>query len=154
MMAKLEGEEREHMEALVEDLIHGNHEKGTGKLHIITPEGSPDRWCCLGRAGAVAVAGGCQVECRVTVSRAGDLARKIINVEEFGDSTEILCAELREWYGLDSSNPLLRMYDGMEIPAASVNDSGHDKEYTLPEIGELFRRTYLESPGDSTISAS
>jgi len=146
---KLQGEEREHMEALVADLESGEHEKGKGKLHIIVENG-PDRWCCLGRAGAVAVAGGCQVE-RYITRTFDEGTGKNITVEGFGSSTEILCEELQEWYGVYDPNPVLLMGDGNEISASSINDNGYDKEYTLPEIGALFRRTYLEdSAGESS----
>ncbi len=145
MITPLSGEEREHMLALVEDLTSGGHEKGKGKLHIISEFGE-GTWCCLGRAGAVAYDSGCQVErsiVRVKRDRY-DYDSGYITVEQFGNSTEALSLELQEWYGLSESNPMLLMDDGKETVAAGVNDNGYaGREYSLPEIGELFRATYL-----------
>lgn len=150
-MTKLLGIYAERMEALCADLESGEHIQGKGKLHIIEPDGS-GKWCCLGRASAVASDGGCPVLRVVTFWLDPETFREF-PVERFGKSTETLDPMIQEYFGITEANPLLKImsYDGVEreVSAASLNDSGYDQPYTLPMIAEAFRRTYLEDSGES-----
>ena len=68
--------------------------------------------------------------------------------ESFDGEASYLPQSVMDWYGFDSSNPVLRVPGG-EKNASTVNDSGYvaEGEYTpvsLDEIGRFFKDTYLK----------
>lgn len=128
---------RDRIEALCADLESGEHEQGRFYLHLITSEGK-DRWCCLGRACIVAIAGGCEVGRKVISANA-------ITAEIFGGSSDVLPAEVMEYFGLTEGNPYLFCDDGHRHTATHLNDFGADSaSYDFPAIARAFRRTFLE----------
>lgn len=142
----------ERVALLVEDLVHGGHKKGKGRLHTIVrlPDGTTEsRWCCLGRAGAVACLNGLDVSRKMVPDGSGAQAEMI------GDSLNYLSREIMEWYGFEEDNPVLITPGGAAIAATGWNDVGiaigEDgllAESTLAEIGEGFRRTFLEKENE------
>lgn len=118
---------------------------GQGYLHLIQGPGVADLWCCLGVLSDYAIANGCQV------------TRRVVNVpgrewqcERFGspENNEYLSVEVRDWYGIDSRDPLLVIPGGGKIRASVWNDSGLLPGGPDPDFGPIadgFERTYLPS---------
>lgn len=152
---------KDNVELLCAALESGKFTKGKGVLHRIVRETirhdilgtiePGDYWCCLGVGSHIAAERGAQVSRHVW--EAPEEKASVGAIEYFGSSqSDDQCYTLPwpvvDFYGFDSSNPSLCLDDGTIMSAANVNDEGwKGKDYSLPEIGALFRATYIDCDG-------
>lgn len=130
----LTGVNVDRVRLLVDALRSGRFKKGAGALHRVTT--AEETWCCLGVASQVARENGLAIESVMEDGR-----------EHFGtQSNDYLCAEVQQWFGFDSEDPLLRTPGGSMIRASSWNDDGADGGDPEPDFGPIadgFERKFL-----------
>jgi hypothetical protein len=123
--------------------------KGQGFLHNL----HEDTWCCLGAASAEAAAHGLPLR-----REREESVLYSVPYESFGETgghAFVLCAEVAEWYGFDSSDPILLTPSGDEMRASDWNDRGPDgcgPEAVFGPIADAFERTYLTPSVNALVS--
>jgi hypothetical protein len=117
-------------------LRSGEYEQGQHWLH------KDGKWCCLGVACDIAAKAG------LVLSRSVQVAS---GAETFDGQDGYLPSSVMQWYGFDSSSPLLDTPHDGQIPASVLNDGGyfhHDGEPALPsdfaQIARYFEDTFLK----------
>lgn len=127
---------KERVQMLVDALESGEFEQCKGSLRLKEANGR-FTYCCLGVATEIAVRNGLPQEI-------GDTGRTVWA----HDGGEVLCKEVRDWYGFDHESPRLEAPSSgtfRRLPAAAHqwNDSyGAD----FHQIAGMFRKKYLDGP--------
>lgn len=116
----------ERLTLWVEALESGQYQQGR---HALRRE---DMFCCLGVACDVAITNGLKIN-----------AYELESGPEwnYDGNLDSLPRSVREWYGLDESNPELEFPDGSTADCIYANDSGR---YGFVDIAAGVRNTFLE----------
>ena len=103
-------------------LRSGKYEQGLGTLCDVNDDGDR-KFCCLGVLCDVAIEQGLPIEVQVNS-----------HTTIYDDSSGYLPDSVREWAGLASYNPLVKV-NGEERAVAQVNDTG---DFDFPAIADLI----------------
>lgn len=118
----------EHVKELwVKELRSGNYQQGAGCLAREVEDGSTE-YCCLGVLSDIAFANG------AVERRKSEVSDSIY----FGERLFDLPAEVREWAGLDSSDPSV-LVDPDEWESLSALNDIHKK--TFDEIADMIEES-------------
>jgi hypothetical protein len=112
-------------------LLSGQYPQGQGTLV------RGGRYCCLGVACHLAMKAGVRL---MEIDAQGD-DYGFRTTEDYIE-TDTLPRVVREWLGIDESDPALIIPDGDPVPAASLNDDSH---YTFAQIAECIVRTWPDA---------
>jgi len=136
----------ERLKLAITALESGEYPKGRECLHRI--DDGVHSWCCLGVLTIVAVMNGLEISRELYPEDGYNPQREVFAGH---DGEEVLCAEVADFYGLDSNDPELITPSGDYRRAAAWNDSGPLPDSMAPpeedftEIAAGFRRTFLEN---------
>jgi hypothetical protein len=121
--------------ALLVEALESDRFKQCRKVLEWTGEDGTVRQCCLGVACRVAMIHGLDVTVDLG---SGD---EDLSATYFDGESSVLPDSVRQWFGFEGHNPLLRMLNGTELAATAVNDS---YGWSFEMIADAFRRTYLD----------
>ena len=133
---------KERVQLLVNALRSGEFEQGKGSLKL--PNEGKTYYCCLGVATEVALRNGLRIEVpEAEVDEEGN----DLNVEEraypWGQSDQILCTPVMEWYGFSYPDPELRA----TYRATAWND---DFDASFDTIADMFEDTFITDETPAT----
>lgn len=123
---------RDRVQLLVDALESGEFEQGKGALRL--KEHGKYYHCCLGVATEVALRNGLSDQ-----TNSGT-----VWINEVG---EVLCDEVRDWYGFNSRSPVLTGQRPSGPYSTSAHQWNDSYDANFHEIADMFRKKYL---GDGT----
>lgn len=117
---------KERIQLWVDALKSGDYEQTDGELQ------NKYGYCCLGVACKIAVDNGCVVKVEKSIGGIESVAYD----ESEGDLPE----SVKNWYGLEKSDPILKIYEGDTITATDLNDN---LCLTFNEIADAIHEKFL-----------
>lgn len=113
-------------------LRSGDYEQGHEALRQISPDGGPDKWCCLGVLCDLAERGGTGTVTRLSPGDGADMG-----LWYYDGRADYLPEAVREWAGLAESNPYVPdpVLDRNDAPLAVLND---ERKRTFAQIADAI----------------